>query len=223
MRANHDVLGVVFDLDGTLINSEALNQKSREVVCNTHSLSLDWFDLHALRGVPVDESIDRIISSHQVQVDNHLKRILIEEKEQYVSDHVAEIAVEPYVEKVWEILHKEWIKLWIATSANRRFTTRILDTFPFLKQGLSSLLTKDDISLPKPHTEELERSAEILWIAPDNLLYIGDASTDEVAAKTAWRHFLWYTGTHSPDDNEIFTDACQTIATHQALLHFLFW
>jgi beta-phosphoglucomutase-like phosphatase (HAD superfamily) len=48
----------VFDLDGTLITSEALNRKSRQVVCERHGIDISEFDMRRLRGVPVEQSID---------------------------------------------------------------------------------------------------------------------------------------------------------------------
>jgi len=110
-----------------------------------------------------------------------------------VLDFSHEVSVFPNLEAVIQSLASKPLELGIVTSKTRQ---EVIDEFdPFgLSEYFTQIISASDTEQHKPHPEPLLKCLELLQIAPENAIYIGDSIYDLQCAKEAGAKFalaLW--------------------------------
>lgn len=179
---------IIFDLDGTLIDSsvsilDSLNRAFEAIgIAPSRPLNQD------LIGPPLSEIIDSVLSS----VDkNHLPDIINRFKEHY--DEVGYLSTHVYegVNAMLQNLHQKNLNLFVATNKRTIPTHRIIKHLGWERyfKGIYSL----DSYLP-PLTEKstlLRVMLNDLSSDTADFVYIGDRIEDSDAARTSGISFLW--------------------------------
>lgn len=169
---------VIWDLDGTLVNSlpstyEAINEATFDFL--GRQLSREEIRVHFGRGEHhilsnlvgrsnADASYERYLNA----TTNRLKNI------------------QPF-EGVLEELQKvqsAGLSCAIFTGRSRRATDIILRNLD-LNSKFTAIITDDDVSQHKPHPEGIYKICKDLKISPSNAVMIGDTPLDILAGRTA--------------------------------------
>lgn len=160
--------GVVFDLDGVVIDSWGLMQRAlAEAVaaCDAGPPPVDAFRRQLGKPLPrIAEALGlppRFVSAYVEASRLH-----------------ADLAA-PFPGMVQGLgeLHGRGLSLAVSTGKDRERTLEILDRFG-LSRLFSVVLAGDDVRYGKPHPEGLERVLDRLGLTPGESLFVGDAVVD---------------------------------------------
>ena len=184
MIYNHFMKTVLFDIDGVLIDSRKANEEFYKNLLFRiggkipHQKDLDLFFVITLK-----ESIKHFyphLTPKEIKKARELG-VKIYPKF-YCFEKLA-----PYAKPVLTKLKKKY-QLGIVTG---RLSVRTLDRFK-LSQLFDITITAQDYAHPKPHPEPLLLAIKKLKTTPQETVYIGDAKSDEEAAKRADIAFIAY-------------------------------
>ena len=174
---------VLFDLDGTLIDSApqlvgALNQLRQQ------------YNLP-----PIPFLVGRPYASHGAA--GLLKAGFNMEKNDPLFDARVQEFLDIYkevfnlkmqcmegIEELINTLNLRKISWGIMTNKARKFAQPIVSSHPLLKSA-ACLIAGDDVSMPKPSPEGLIKASQMLSIEPSDIIYLGDDRRDVMAANDA--------------------------------------
>ena len=88
------------------------------------------------------------------------------------------------IEKLINTLNLRKISWGIMTNKARKFAQPIVSSHPLLKSA-ACLIAGDDVSMPKPSPEGLIKASQMLSIEPSDIIYLGDDRRDVKAANDA--------------------------------------
>ncbi len=169
---------VLFDLDGTLVDSGAMilasfRHATRAVLAREIP---DEQLLAYVGGMRLAEQMERIAPDRA----DELVRIYREHNEPLHR----ELQACSGVLDVLETLKREGRRLGVVT-AKRRATVDLAFAVVPLEHLLEVVVSADDTERHKPHPEPLLRALELLGAEPDEAAYVGDSPFDVRAAKAA--------------------------------------
>lgn len=169
----------IFDLDGTLIDSEAAHLKA-------WSMALKHFvekpDINAVQRHFGKSGIDIALL---VLEDEKKAEKCVELKESIYEDlWPKEAKIMPCAKKLLKLLKKSNLKTGIASSNSHEKITRILKYFNLLEM-IDAIVGLDDVREHKPSPELILKTLEQLRVKPSESVYIGDSPYDVLMAKRA--------------------------------------
>jgi len=188
------VKAVVFDLDGTLMDSkidyEKMGNRIRELLVS--------------RGLPEPledrRKVYRVISGGAATLREYgLPEASLEatltEMETIMNDIELEaldaMELKPYAREVVAELHGVGLGLGVATRSHREYTLRGLKRHDMLR-FFHQVVARDDVPYPKPDPRHLLYTIRLLGVDPGDTLFIGDTTTDLQTADAAGVDFIGY-------------------------------
>jgi HAD superfamily hydrolase (TIGR01509 family) len=173
--------GVIFDMDGVLIDSHPVHR-------------IAWRRFLATVGKSVsDEQLDFILEGRRR--DEILRYFLGDlpegtiaeygqRKEDFFQENFKDVKLIPGVELFLRELKTAGVKTGIATSASSYRTLRTLQLLN-LQNGFAAVITGDDVSAGKPDPAAYRLAADRMNLDADQLLVLEDAPSGVQAAKAA--------------------------------------
>ena len=174
---------VLFDLDGTLIDSApqlvgALNQlRQKYDLAPIPFLKGRPFASHGAAGL-LKAGFD--MDKNDPLFDSRIEEFLSIYKEIFNQDVQCMEGIEDLIQD----LNLKKIAWGIVTNKASKFATPIVTSHPLLKFS-QCLVSGDDVSIPKPSPEGLIKASSILAIQPSEIIYLGDDRRDVIAANDA--------------------------------------
>lgn len=182
---------VLFDLDGTLIDSS-------EVICTCFNTALVRHNLEPLPRETVKAGIGRpLVDLFTEEAKGVSVESLVQEyKRAFAQLAPGQARLLPGARELLEPLSDQK-KLGVVTSRSSAGTTRILGEFGLLS-CFSTLVGVEDAACGKPSPEPVLLALRNLGVEPDHSVFVGDTSFDMEAAKSAGSHAIGITtGSHS--------------------------
>ncbi len=172
---------VIFDLDGTLINSledlgTAINVSLKKMGLPTHSM--DKFNYFVGNGIR--KLCERAVGEHQDRVDELYKLF-----GEYYGSHYA-VYTKPYenVNQLLETLKDNNIKIAVASNKAENFVVQIVsELFPSIK--FDSVKGQVDTRDKKPSPEIVFQIMQELGISKEQTVMVGDSNVDITTGKNA--------------------------------------
>lgn len=181
---------VLFDLDGTLIDSyDAITASVNEVrrIRNLHPLSVEEVRPKVGRGV---ESLLRsTVAETDLAVD------IPRYKEHHAVACVGQTRLLPHAKELLGFLRDSGVRTGICSNKPRAFTKLILDALE-IASLFDVVCGPEDASRPKPDPSMIVVAANRLGISVDEALYVGDMVVDITAGRAAGC-VTWIVGTGS--------------------------
>lgn len=168
---------VLFDLDGTLINSNELIHLSFVHTMKVHGFTFTSEELKAFNGPPLWETFNKLNPGQE-------EAMITTYRDHNLKIHDDYVTVFPYVIETIERLKHSGIKLGIVTAKMRNSVEHGL-SFTRLDQYIDTVVTVDDVIHPKPHPESVIKAMEQLNGKSSSTLMVGDNSHDILAGKRA--------------------------------------
>jgi phosphoglycolate phosphatase len=182
------ITGVIFDCDGTIVDS-------RDLIVPFYNWLFVQVGLE-----PIDTSdpvaYDIVLSRSDSQVFAHFvpdpadrEKLWAFMKAFDFAEWVAHLKLEPYAMDVLTALRPHY-RLAIATNRGRDMDL-LVRHFGF-DDRVDTVVCATDVTNPKPHPEMLLLAAERIGVAPQHVVYVGDTQVDGEAAAAAGMRFVCY-------------------------------
>ena len=162
----NNIRGVIFDLDGTLVESQ-----------------LDFAAIKAQIDCPPDHDILSFVASLELKHRKAAERVILEHEIADAESAIWLSGAQAFVES----LYQDKIPMAIVTRNCQRATRIKVDNNQI---PIELVLTREDAA-PKPDPEALLKVATLWDIDARELLYVGDYIYDEQAASNAGMQFCY--------------------------------
>ncbi|MHB8100049.1 MAG: HAD family hydrolase [Sulfuricurvum sp.] len=171
---------VLFDLDGTLIDSteailESFHHSLREL---NHTQPLEDEAIKALIGHPLDVMFTRL-GCETSKIDDHV----LVYKEHYRTISRAKTVLLPFAVEAVEIAAKH-ARLGIVTTKTARYSRELMEHFG-LMHYFEVLIGHEDVDNHKPHPAPIHKALEGMDHALEEVWMIGDTRLDLEASQRA--------------------------------------
>ena len=171
---------VLFDLDGTLIDSIRLILDSYHHTLSQHQLPArtddDW-----LKGIGTPLHVQ---FAEWQQQPERLQAMIATYREYNLKHHDRMVTVYPGVVDAVRELKSAGLATGLVTSKNRQGALRGLRLVA-LEALMDVLVCADEVTNPKPHPEPVEKAVALLGAEPATTVYVGDSVHDMHSGRAA--------------------------------------
>lgn len=210
----NEIKGIVYDLDGTIIMTQALHNDAWIFAANKLNINLSKEMLFNQRGVSNEAAALMMLSSDK----KHLSSQLIFEKINYVNEHADHITLFEGIEEVLSQLHKEGYKIYIFTSAGKDFTEKVLSNFNGFKE--INIIWREMYANEKSSPDGLYLTMRKMGLKNSDICYIGDALSDYETSSNAGVRFIYFAPNLDNRDSRI-PESVPIISFHKDLFKLL--
>jgi len=180
MTGDNKYSAIIFDLDGTLIDSMPLHIAAFKDLLEKHNIEIGHNEIEKLSG----QSTTKIFKTLKKEYKFKEKIINLREERRY---HYFKLLgmkniVFPGVKKTVQNFKKNY-KIAIATGSSK--TTFIHSTKKDFQNLFDVTITIDDVKRGKPSPDQLLLAAKKMKVKPSECLMVGDSIFDHIAAKKA--------------------------------------
>jgi HAD superfamily hydrolase (TIGR01509 family) len=204
--------GIVFDLDGTLADTEPLHIDTWLVILNNLGLTFDESWMHQWIGFS-----DRLVAEHVCS--HYLKNQSVEGLQQlkqqtYRTRATNEVKLFDQVEDFLKEI-TQYVPIALATNSSQDDVSAVFQATN-LQQHLKVIITANDVSNLKPHPEPYQKAAFQLGLQPSICFALEDSPAGINSAKTAGLLALGVENSHSSEKLKeadlIFSDTPRALA-----------
>ncbi len=173
---------LIFDMDGTMVDSGQLHEKAWTATLNKFALPIDRKLMRSLTGVPTKETLEVVLKNFNLVSPVSLTEMVIY-KEQFVHDHMDSFVKPTNLLKVASE-YKHSHPLAIGTGAQTSEALRILGICGLLEL-FPIVVGADQVTRPKPAPDTFLRCSELLKINPKDCVVFEDSPLGLQAAEAA--------------------------------------
>lgn len=174
---------VVFDKDGVLADSEAINLGSAFEVFRAHGFELDPTDIPAIVGKHPRHYVP-ILARRFAISESEQRQIVAEQDATYTRSWNRVARLFDGAREAIDAVRRRGLPVGLATSSSRAEVEQFLDRFE-LRTRFDLTLSLDDVTHPKPHPEIYLSAAARLAIEPARMIVVEDSEYGVRAAKDA--------------------------------------
>ena len=185
---------IIFDLDGTLIDSKIDYEKMSAMIS-------EILRRHGYKGPLEDRrAVYRVIRGGEKElIENGLTGAPLREALCMIEEAMNLVELEalptntlrPNVVETLDALHRAGLRLGISTRSHRLYTDKSLEALG-LAGYFTAVVARDDTLTPKPHPGHLLQTIQVLGSERSRTLYVGDTTTDLETARAAGVPFVGY-------------------------------
>jgi HAD superfamily hydrolase (TIGR01549 family) len=179
-QTRHPIIAILFDLDGTLLDSFRLHYRAYEVMFRHFGIEMsrelflqtyspNWYRTYEAFGLAAEHW--ELANSLWLDAANK---------------HFPELF--PGVSEMLHELSKIY-KLGIVTSGSRSRVSKELERLQ-VAPHFATVVTGDDVTNPKPEAEGLKRALDEINAEPNQAVYVGDALADFEMARAVGTRFF---------------------------------
>jgi HAD superfamily hydrolase (TIGR01509 family) len=172
---------VLFDMDGTIIDSEPYWLKSEQDLAAEHDAEWSESDGHKMIGLSLTES-SKLIKEH-LGSDLDAEEI-VERLSDSVNKQLArEIPWRPGAQELIRELKRKKIKTALVTMSLRKTALQVVEAMGF--DAFDVVIAGDDVVHGKPHAEPYIKAAKALGFEPKDCIAFEDSITGLLSAEAA--------------------------------------
>jgi phosphoglycolate phosphatase len=176
---------VIFDLDGTLVNSDKTVIRILNTIREDLTLpSLKSQDISFFLSLGGEEMIKKIIGN-----DLDTKKYLEIFRQRYLDDSLDNENLFYGVIDYLNHLKSKSIQMAVFTNKPKDLTTKTLNRHQ-IYDFFNYIVTSDDVDFKKPDPDGCYKIIKMSSIPPENIMMIGDSELDQKAANLASISFL---------------------------------
>ena len=210
------IKAIIFDVDGTLIDSNDAHAKAWQAVFREHGFEFPYEKVRHNVGKGADQYLQAFLSPEDIErlQDKLTKRRL----EIFKQDYASEIQPFPCVKELFTAIRESGKKTALATSAKKDELQSYMKLI-----GIEDLLdvktTADDAEKSKPHPDIFQAAlGKLAPIEPAEALVIGDTPYDMEAAGKAGLRSIGFRCGGFPEDELRQAGASEVLQDAEELL-----
>ncbi|WP_047980809.1 pyrophosphatase PpaX [Ornithinibacillus contaminans] len=168
---------ILFDLDGTLIDTNELINASFFHTFNEYGLRFSDEEILAFNGPPLKETFEKIdLDKAEAMITTYRSHNL--------AHHDEYVKTFPNVKETLQLLKDNGISLGIVTTKMRKTAIRGLK-FTGIDSYFDTIIAIDDVTNAKPHPEPVLQAMKALNAERETTLMVGDNSHDIESGQNA--------------------------------------
>jgi HAD superfamily hydrolase (TIGR01509 family) len=178
------IKGIIFDLDGTLINSEHFYFTCWNIVLKKYNIQFDFNTyIKEYAGLSMRDNAHLLVKTYNLKVDPN---ILSGNREKIANSFIENSNIEllPHTLDALDFFKSAYCNIYLVTSSKRRIVDKIL-TIKGLKKYFEFSITNDDVMNKKPHPEPYLKAVKMSQLKPSELIVFEDTESGIKAAKAA--------------------------------------
>jgi HAD superfamily hydrolase (TIGR01509 family) len=205
------VKGAIFDLDGTLANTEEIHKKAWEIALNRLGFETN-IDISTLLG-------RKTIDIAKILVGEELAETLAKIKTQIYSELIKSLAKsKECANELINYLKSKGISIAVVTSSMR---TSALEVLKIINIHPDVLIAGDDVSIGKPDPTPILEAIRKLRVTPTETIGVGDTLYDVVAYyKSGIRKIFVVKSSVPLDEEEVYKYGAQILSSLCELLSY---
>ncbi|GAC16130.1 HAD family hydrolase [Aliiglaciecola lipolytica] len=172
--------GIVFDMDGTLIDSMGTHAIAWQQTCEIFDIPCDGEFIYSLGGVPTREIVSLL--NQKYGLDRDLDQVAQKKREIWLGLD-EELAV---IDDTYQVMlrYQGQLKMGVGTGADRENALRML-TETGLLERVETVVTSSDVTHGKPHGETFLTVAQNMGLNADECVVFEDTEIGRQAAINA--------------------------------------
>ncbi|MFN6970660.1 MAG: HAD family hydrolase [Rheinheimera sp.] len=171
---------IIFDMDGTLIDSMPGHGKAWRLTCERYGYPFDLAYMQSLGGVPTDQTVVLLNEKYQLQHD--VAEVAAFKAATWEQMDEAPVLIPCTFEVLQHYLTTK--KIGIGTGAERSHALKMLRQTGLLAL-VPTVVTASDVTHGKPHPETFLTVAAQLGVAPEQCVVFEDTAIGQQAALAA--------------------------------------
>jgi HAD superfamily hydrolase (TIGR01509 family) len=176
-------LSVIFDLDGTLVDSEPNYYEATRQTLAEHGVpDFTWAQHERFVGISTQETLVLLKERHGLKAP--VEELLAETNRRYLALARAATRVYPEMRKFVELLAAEGVPMAVASGSSPEAIDAIL-TGTGLDASLRTVVSADEVAHGKPAPDVFLEAARRLGAAPADCVVLEDAAPGAAAAHAA--------------------------------------
>ncbi len=175
------VKAVLFDLDGTLVDSSEAIVNAVQRVLNSRGLTCDRAKVASMIGLPL-EDIFNVFASNVSREE--MWQLVHEYREYYMAHHLKNTSIHPSAHLLLRELKVKGFKLGIITTKYREPVMEVLAYFS-ISELFDVVVTGYEVEKHKPAPDIVLEAAKRLGVNPKQCVVVGDSPIDVQAGKRA--------------------------------------
>lgn len=175
------VKGLIFDLDGTILDSMPLHHDGYNHVLAPYGIHYPKDIFESRGGIPTHDTMKMIESDFGIK--NFDIEGALEEKRAFVESNLDRITL---ISPVFDII-KEYhgvLPMAVGTGSNRKVVGEMFEKFQ-LGEYIQHVVTATDATHFKPHPETFLKCAELIGVLPKDCVVFEDGKPGMLAAEAA--------------------------------------
>ncbi|GAB2690619.1 HAD family hydrolase [Aliiglaciecola aliphaticivorans] len=172
--------GIVFDMDGTIIDSMGTHATAWQKTCEIFDIPCDGDFIYSLGGVPTREIVK--ILNEKYGLDRDLDQVAQKKREIWLGLDEALTVIDDTFQIMQRYEGK--LKMGVGTGADRDNALRMLSETGLLDR-LETVVTSSDVTHGKPHGETFLTAAKNMGLAANECVVFEDTKIGKQAAEHA--------------------------------------
>lgn len=172
-----NIEAVLFDLDGTLIDTNELIMVSFEYTFQHYGLTFTKEEIMEFNGPPLIDTFRKI---NPTEADAMMETY----REHNLKLHDTYVKAFPFVNETLTKLKEDNVKMAVVSAKMRTGVLKGL-RLTNLESFFDTIVTVDDVSNPKPHPEPVLKAIKDLNASPSRSIMVGDNYHDIESGKNA--------------------------------------
>lgn len=182
MKIVSGIRAVVFDLDGTMLNTEDIFEHAGQELMSRRGLEMTDAIRHSMLGRRPAEAFTALKSL--TGLPDAIEDLMAETKQIFQVLAEDSLATMPGLFEFLSLTDARRLPRAVATSSPRAYMHWLLQKLDLLSH-FQFALTAEDVTHGKPHPEIYLKAAERLGVAPSEMLVLEDSETGTRAAASA--------------------------------------
>ena len=174
-------VAIIWDIDGTLIDSEPLHQRALQQICDNYLVDISDLAQDHFTGVNMHMVWEALADRYPAHLD---KNTWLQEINRYYCRHAPQLEEVDGAANVVRSLHDRGIRQAAVSNSCRLIVDANLQ-----RLGLCALLefslSLDDVTRPKPDPFPYEHALELMGLLPSEAIAVEDSLSGGTSAKAA--------------------------------------
>ena len=171
---------IIFDMDGTLIDSMGAHVKAWQMTCESYGYPFDADFMHSLGGIPTRQTV--VLLNQKFGLSHAPDEVAAKKRQFWLAMDESPLVIEQTCAVLKHYQGK--LKIGIGTGAERPHALDMLEKTGLIEQ-IEALVTASDVYHGKPHPETFLSVAQLLNIEPSKCVVFEDTEIGRQAALAA--------------------------------------